>query len=307
MSSYGYVRVAACRPIVAVGEPMTNAIRTLELVHQAAQKGVQAAVFPELGLTGYTCRDLFLQTHLQKKAIEALAGFVMGTVGQKLIAIVGAPLVVDDQLFNCAVAVSGGRILAVVPKTYLPGYKEFEEYRWFAPASRLRSREVNLLGQVVPIGTDILIVASGSPGFKLGIEICEDLWMPIPPSSHHALHGATILANLSASNEVVGKVEYRRDLVRSQSSRCVAGYIYSSCGEGESTGDVVFSGHCLIAENGRIVAESERFSREPGLIVTDLDVEALTRERTMTGSFGQAVGGDIGVYREVVCEVSELD
>lgn len=308
--NYGYVRVAACQPVVALADPMANAAKTIELVEKAVQKGAQVAAFPELGLTGYTCRDLFLQTALQKKGLEALGFLVAESVRFDTILVVGLPFPADDQLFNVAAVVCKGRLLALVPKSYLPGYKEFEEHRWFAPASRLRSRTVKLFGQEAPIGTDIIVSVEdlqGASHFKLGVEICEDLWMPVPPSSHLALHGATVLVNISASNELVGKADYRSSLVESQSARCIAAYVYSSCGVGESTADVVFSGHALVAENGHIVAESERFCQDAGFIVADVDVERLQRERRLTGSFGEAVGQERSPYREVACKVGPAD
>src|SRR6202040_3378093 len=184
-------------------------------------------------------------------------------------AVVGLPLAVDDQVFNCAALLHRGRVLGVVPKSFIPNYKEFYEGRWFSAAATARSREIVLNGETVPFGTDFLFDATDVEGFLLGVEICEDLWAPVPPSAFQARRGATVLVNLSASNEVIGKANYRRQLVVNQSGRCIAAYVYASCGVWESTTDVVFGGHCLIAENGTLLAESRRFQRDDALLVAD--------------------------------------
>lgn len=305
--SYGHVRVGTAVPRVHVAYPSVNVAEMRALAAEAASAHVQVLLFPELCITGYTCGDLFHQLLLQRSAEDALAEFLATTRQHRMITVVGMPLRVDDQLFNVAVVCCAGRILGIIPKTYLPGYKEFYEPRWFAAAQRLRSREVVLCGQRAPIGTDLIVAASNIPYLRLAVEICEDLWMPIPPSAHHALHDALLLLNLSASNEIIGKAAYRRDLVAGQSARCIAAYAYASCGDGESTSTVCFGGHCLIAENGAILAESERFRRGNHLTIADVDLERLARERTMTGSFGQAVAGDAAPYRTIMCEVEPLD
>jgi NAD+ synthase (glutamine-hydrolysing) len=201
------------------------------------------------------------------------------------LAVVGLPLAVDDMVFNCAAVLHRGKILGVVPKSFLPNYKEFYEARWFAPASKANRRDINIAGQTVSFGTDRLFAAEDWEALIVGVEICEDLWVPVPPSSAQALDGATVLVNLSASNETIGKATYRRQLVLSQSGRCMAGYIYTSCGVGESTTDVVFGGHCLIAENGTMLAESHRFLREDSLLVADVDLDRLRVDRQRTNSF----------------------
>jgi NAD+ synthase (glutamine-hydrolysing) len=209
---------------------------------------------------------------------------------------------VDDLVFNCAAVLHRGRILGVVPKSFLPNYKEFYERRWFAPASAVRSGHVRLLGENVPFGSDLLFGAEDADNLTVGVEICEDLWVPIPPSSSQAIAGATVLVNLSASNEVIGKSAYRKQLVVNQSGRCFAAYLYSSCGVWESTTDVVFGGHCLIAENGTLLAESRRFSRAPHLLVADIDLDRLCVDRLRTNSFGEVQ--DYAVERRQLRKVS---
>jgi NAD+ synthase (glutamine-hydrolysing) len=287
MSHHGFLRVAAVVPTLRVADCTFNSERLLALMTRAESEDVSVVVFPELCVTGYTCADLFQQDALRTAAVETLQQLTqLGMMVYSGIAIVGLPLAVDDQLFNCAAVLHRGKVLGIIPKSFLPNYKEFYEARWFAHAAAARCREVTLAGKSVPFGTDLLFTATDVEGFTLGVEICEDLWMPIPPSSWQALNGATVLANPSASNEVIGKAAYRRQLVQSQSGRCIAGYIYASNGVSESTTDVVFGGHCLIAENGNLLAESERFQRDDALLITDIDLERLAGDRRRTGSFG---------------------
>lgn len=284
---HGMVRVAACSPVIRVADVVFNGVQITHWLGQAEQNEVAVLVFPELSLTGYTCGDLFSQKVLLDRAQASLKSIVEQT--QKHfggLALVGLPWMVDDQLFNCAAVICQGKLLGVVPKSFLPNYKEFYEARWFAPAASARSREVVFDGQRIPFGTDLLFQASDIEGLILGVEICEDLWVPVPPSSFHALAGATILANLSASNETIGKASYRRQLVANQSGHCVAGYVYSSSGVHESTTDLVFGGHCLIAENGSILQESQRFQRDGHLTTVEIDLDRLRIERIKTTSFG---------------------
>ncbi|HEY1860653.1 MAG TPA: nitrilase-related carbon-nitrogen hydrolase, partial [Gemmataceae bacterium] len=227
MSHHGFLRVAAAVPTLRVADCAYNRERLLALMTRAETEDVSLLLFPELSLTGYTCADLFQQESLRAAAAEALGQVAqLGMMVYSGVAIVGLPLAVDDQLFNCAAVLHRGTVLGVIPKSFLPNYKEFYEARWFALAAAARSSEVTVAGNTVPFGTDLLFNATDVEGFTLGVEICEDLWMPIPPSSWQALHGATVLANLSASNEVIGKAAYRRQLVQSQSGRCIAGYVY---------------------------------------------------------------------------------
>ncbi len=299
MTQHGFTRVAAAVPELRVADCPFNAQRILGLMAQANRERVAVLVFPELSLTGYTCADLFHQSTLQQAALSALAEVVeQGRALFTGLTVVGLPLVVDDQLFNCAAVFQAGRVLGVVPKSFLPNYQEFYEARWFAPAAAARSRTLHLGDGPVPFGADLLLDAGPSgEGLIVGVEICEDLWVPVPPSSHQALRGATVLVNLSASNEIIGKAAYRRQLVVNQSGRCLAAYVYAASGVWESTTDVVYGGHCLIAENGVLLAESPRCQRRETLLICDVDLERLRSERVRTNSFG---AGQAGLAREFV-------
>lgn len=289
MLQHGFLRVAAAVPSLRVADCDFNSGQILSLMREAESNCVHVLVFPELSLTGYTCADLFQQPVLQHGAIDALGRVLReGAEAYSGVAVVGLPLAVDDQVFNCAAVLCRGRLLGVVPKSFIPNYKEFYERRWFAAAATAHSREVRLLGAAVPFGTDRLFTATDADGLILGVEICEDLWVPAPPSSQQALAGATVLVNLSASNEVIGKANYRRQLVLNQSGRCMAAYVYTSCGVWESTTDVVFGGHALVAENGTMLAESKRFAREPSLTIADVDLDRLRADRVRTNSFGDS-------------------
>jgi NAD+ synthase (glutamine-hydrolysing) len=286
---HGFLRVAAATPPVRVADCAYNVGQILDLLGRAEADGVAVVVFPELALTGYTCADLFQHTALQRGAQGGLARLLQATTtGFAGVAVVGLPLAVDDQLFNCAAVLHRGRILGVVPKSFLPNYKEFYERRWFASASTARSDHIDLLGSRVPFGPDQLFAAADVDGLVLGVEICEDLWVPIPPSSFQALRGATVLVNPSASNEGIGKAAYRRQLVVNQSGRCFAAYVYAASGVWESTTDVVFGGHNLIAENGTLLAEARRFRRDGMLLAADIDLDRLRADRLRANSFGDA-------------------
>lgn len=285
MPANGFLRVAAASPELRVADAGFNADRTIALFGDADAAGADLVVFPETGLTGYTCHDLFHHPTLIRAAEDALARVVAASREFAPVAVVGLPVAVDGRLFNAAAVVHSGRLLGVVPKSYLPNYKEFYDARYFAPAAAGVSDAVTLAGETTPFGTDLLFAATNIEGFVLGVEICEDLWMPVPPSSWQALAGATVLANLSASNETIGKPAYRRQLVAGQSGRCVAGYVYASAGPGESTTDIVFGGHCLIAENGTVLAESPRFLRKSHLTLADIDPDRLLHDRVQTSSF----------------------
>src|SRR4051794_31283258 len=286
-NSFGFVRVAAASPSLRVADCSYNAQRVLALMERAEREAVAVLVFPELCLTGYTCADLFHQPHLQQAALTALEEvLVRGESVFSGVTFIGLPLTLSGQLFNCAAVIYGKSVLGIVPKSFLPTYKEFYERRWFAPAMALPAAHLTLFGAQVPIGIDLLFAAPACPYLTLGVEICEDLWIPQPPSARLALEGATVLVNLSASNEIIGKAAYRRQLVINQSARCLAAYVYSACGPDESTTDVVFGGHCLIAENGTLLGESPRLTREEKLVVADIDCERLHGERVRMGSFG---------------------
>jgi NAD+ synthase (glutamine-hydrolysing) len=287
MPYHGLLRVAAAVPQVQVGDCAFNVQQILALLARAQAAGVEVAVFPEMCLTGYTCHDLFHQDVLLRAASAALVE--LAEKGAKIycgLAVVGLPLLVDDHVFNCAAVFARGQVLGIVPKSHLPNYKEFYDGRYFTSGLKARSSAVALNSdQPTPFGTGLLFAAGGDPDVVVGVEICEDLWVPTPPSSQQALEGANVLLNLSASNEVIGKAAYRRELVSSQSGRCIAAYVYASCGVHESTTDLVFGGHCLIAENGTIQAESARFDRDAALLVHDVDLGRLRADRMRTTTF----------------------
>jgi NAD+ synthase (glutamine-hydrolysing) len=302
--NYGFVRVGAAVPLLKVADCDYNAEQTELLMRQAVDTGAQIVCFPELGITGYTCGDLFHQKVLIEQAEATLAGLMERTSALPILAIVGMPVRVENRLINAAVAFQNGKILSIVPKTWLPNYKEFYEKRWFSSAHEVRATQARLCGQEVPFGTDILLKNGEA---CVGIEICEDLWMPIPPSSSHALHGANLIFNLSASNELVAKNDYRKQLISQQSSRCIAAYIYASCGFGESTTDVVFAGNADIVENGVFLAEAERFSIKNQLIVSDVDVERLNADRLCNTGFTANFLPENSIdYRIVPFVLSEL-
>jgi NAD+ synthase (glutamine-hydrolysing) len=286
MHPYGFLRVAAATPRLRLGDCQANAAETLQLLEQAEAQGVNLVVFPECHLTGYTCHDLFHQESLHRSVAQALVQLLAhGGRRYRGVAVYGLPLAVGGQVFNVALAVQGERILGAVPKSYLPTYKEFYDRRYFSAAHHAQVDTVEIVGQSVPLGTDLLFECRQWPAWVFAIEICEDLWVPIPPSSQAALAGATVLVNLSASNDLVGKAAYRRQLVASQSGRCLAAYIYASSGVGESSTDLVFGGHALIAENGTLLAESDRFNWHSQLTVSDVDLQHLEHDRWQTNSF----------------------
>ena len=280
--NYGFVKVAAAVPHVQVADCFYNIGQIEGLMRQAAGKGVQLIAFPELSVTAYTCMDLFAQQTLPDHAEKALLKLIADTADLEMLTVVGAPLRTENRLINAAVVFQGGQILGVVPKTYLPNYKEFQEQRWFTSATELRKEVITIEGQTYPLGNHLLFQAGQ---LSVGIEICEDLWVPVPPSSLLAMEGANIIFNLSASNELIGKHHYLRSLISQQSARCMAGYIYASCGFGESSTDLVFAGNGIIAENGNILAESPRFTMEEQLVISEIDIESLQNDRQVNTSF----------------------
>ncbi|HEX2542886.1 MAG TPA: NAD(+) synthase [Caldimonas sp.] len=286
---HGFARVAVAVPRIRVADPAFNAAETVAMLEQAAAQGAVVVAFPELGLSAYTCDDLFHQRALLDACEAALAKVAEATTRLGAIAIVGLPLRVDHRLFNCAAVVGNGRVLGVVPKTYLPNYGEFYEARQFQPGDTALSTEIRLLGDDVPFGADLIFECEDLPLLKIACEICEDVWVPIPPSSYAALAGATVLVNLSASNITIGKSDYRHRLVSLQSSRCLAAYLYSSAGLGESTTDLGWDGQALIYESGDLLAESERFVTGSHYISADVDLERVSRERMRMNSFGYSV------------------
>jgi len=293
----GFVRVAAAIPELRVADCAFNVAAMADLVRQGEVEKAQVICFPELSITGYTCADLFFQQQLLTNAEKALNELQLLTFSTTAVIIVGMPVRVQNQLFNTAVVLQGGHILGVVPKTHLPNNNEFYEKRWFSPATATDVQRISLSGEEVPFGTDLLF-SDGK--FSFGIELCEDLWVPIPPSSQHTLHGADIIFNLSATNELIGKHQYLRQLIEQQSARCIAGYVYASAGAGESTTDVVYSGNGLIAENGKMIAASERFLFETQLVVSEIDIERLQADRMRNTNYNNDKSGR--VYRTVKLE-----
>ncbi len=287
--NHDFVRVAVATAGVQVADPAFNAGQTIALMREAAARRAVLVLFPELGLSAYSCEDLFQQRALLDACLDALGSVLEASRSLPLVAVVGMPLQVDHLLYNCAVVLSRGRILGVVPKTYLPNYREFYEMRQFSPADTATREAIDLAGQRdVPFGNRLLFQVEEQPLLTFHVEVCEDLWVPVPPSSYAALAGATVLLNLSASNITVAKADYRHQLVASQSARCLAAYLYSAAGPGESTTDLAWDGHALIYEDGTLVAESKRFSYEPQLICSEIDLERLSQERMRQTSFAQS-------------------
>ena len=310
--SHGFVRVAVCVPHVRVADPAYNAGHTSALAARASEAGAAVALFPELGISSYAIDDLLQQEALLDGVLAGISRIAEESRLLTPVLLVGAPLRFENRLFNCAVVIYRGRVLGVAPKTYLPSYREFYETRQFSAARHAVGREVQLLGDTVPFGNDLLFKAgltaaedatdsqAGPPRtsdkpsgssvgeFSLHVEICEDVWTPIPPSSYAALAGATVLANLSASNITIGKSLYRKDLCASQSGKCIAAYLYSAAGPGESTTDLAWDGHALIYEDGELLAESERFADHEQVIIADIDTERLAQSRMRQTSFNDA-------------------
>ena len=279
----GFVKAAAVTPKIKVADTKYNAELILDMMKESARQGAKIVVFPELCLTGYTCQDLFLQERLLQGAKDALMKLVKESASLDAIFFVGLPFEILGKLYNVAAVFSHGEVLGLVPKSYLPNYNEFYEARHFVSGAELATEVVLPDGSCVPADRDLLFVCEQMPKLRIGVELCEDLWTPNPPSISHALAGASVLVNLSASNELTGKDSYRRELVSGQSARLLAAYIYASAGEGESTQDLVFSGHNIIAENGQILAESKRFGH--GILYSEIDVERLCAQRRRMTTF----------------------
>lgn len=296
MREYGFVRVGAIVNYLSLANPIENAKEIIKMIKVAEKEGVAIVTTPELSLTGYTCQDLFLQDCLIDEAYIALKTILKETEKLNIISILGMPIRVDNQMFNCAVTISKGQILGVVPKTYVPNYSEFYEKRWFQSSSNLISSEITILDQTVPIGTNILFK---DKEVCFGIEICEDLWCVNPPSNAHTLHGANIIFNLSSSNEVIGKYEYRKNLVSMQSAKTISAYVYASSGVMESTSDILFSGASNIYESGTLLKENERFALESNLIYADVDIAKINNDRNKNISFMGVVGDEKYHYVDV--------
>ena len=283
---YGFVKTAALTPSIRVADCAYNARQIIEVLRAAAAAGAEIACLPELCITGYTCGDLFFQPVLQQGARDALADVLRDTAGLPLLFVLGLPLTHGGKLYNCAAVCQNGRVLGVVPKTHLPNYNEFYEKRQFTPAPA-ENGVIDLSGAQVPFGTNLLFQCGTQPALTLAVEICEDLWVPIPPSSELAMQGANLIFNLSASNELIGKHAYLRSLICQQSARCIAGYVYASAGFGESSTDLVFAGNGIIAENGTLLRESERVSMEEQLVISEIDIQNLQNDRRINTSFMQ--------------------
>ena len=286
--THGLVRAAVCTPAVLPGDPVFNAAETLRLAHEGDVESCDLMLFPELGLSAYAIDDLFLQDALLRQVEAEIGALATASARLKPVLIVGAPLIRNGRLYNCAVAISRGRILGVVPKSFLPNYREYYEKRWFAPGAGVTGLEMTLAGQTVPFGTDLVFEATDLADFTFHLEICEDFWAPQPPSTAGAMAGALILCNLSASNIVVGKADDRELLCASQSTRCQAAYLYSAAGPGESTTDLAWDGQASIHELGRRLAETDRFPTASEMAVADIDVERLRLERMRTPTFNDA-------------------
>ena len=284
----GLARVAACTPVAVSADPAANARAIIDLARKASAEGSAVAVFPELCVTGYAIDDLLLQDTVLRAAERTLADIAKASEGLLPVIFVGAPLRKDDRLYNCAVAIHRGRILGATPKSFLPNYREFYEKRWFAAGVGTDGGEISIAGTTVPFGPDILFCASDLPDLVVHAEICEDLWAPAPPSQSGALAGASLLLNLSASNIVIGKADLRETLCAAQSSRLSAAYVYCAAGAGESTTDLAWDGQASIFELGEAIAQGERFSLAPGLLIADLDLERVRLERLRTGTFHDA-------------------
>ena len=288
---YGFARVAAASPELKVADCSFNSQKIIEVIRDAKKQSVEYLLFPELCLTGYSCGDLFRLDTLLEGAKLALMTVADATKENSMVVMVGIPLSINGRLFNCAAVLQNGKILGIVPKTNLPGYNEFYELRWFTEAEHLEVTELKLGGDTVPVGADLIFVANEDENLSFGVEICEDAWVPVPPSSYLAQAGASLLFNLSASNELVGKADYRRGLVEGQSARCVAGYVYASSNCGESSTDLVYGGHLIIAENGQVLKESDRFYFDNKMIVADVDLDRLSFNRLIMGTFRGGKGG----------------
>lgn len=305
LHTHGFVRVAVAGPRSRVADPAFNVARTIEMAREADKRGASLVLFPELGISSYAIDDLLHQSALLSAVEAALGELLEASRALFPILVVGAPLTHRGRLYNCAVILRRGAILAVTPKTYLPNYREFYEKRHFASGAFISGEHIEVAGQSAPFGSDVLLEANDFPGLVIHTEICEDVWVPIPPSTRAALAGATVLLNLSASNAIVGKSDYRATLCASHSARCLAAYLYSAAGSGESTTDLAWDGEALVFENGALLAKAPRFSSEPQLILADIDISRLTAERMRQGTFGDCADLEAGAtpFRRVSFEL----
>ena len=303
MKKYGFVRVGAIVNKLVLASPLDNAKEIVKMIKKADKESISIVTTPELALTGYTCSDLFLQDELLEDVKKALSVILKETKDLDIISIIGMPLRCNNQLLNCAVVISKGDILGIVPKTYIPNYSEFYEKRWFVSSFDLKVKEVKLLEKIVPISPKLLFRDKDYKEITFAIEICEDLWSVFPPSNNHALNGASIIFNLSSSNEIVGKDSYRRKLVSIQSSKTLSAYIYANSGIMESTSDLVFGGSAFIYENGKLLKENKRFEIDSNLVYSDVDVKRLINERCRNSSFASSLYD--GDYKIIEVNVSD--
>ena len=301
MKENGFVRVGALVNKLSLGNAIENAKEISRQIKKAYEAGVEIIVTPELSLTGYTCGDMFLQDKLVKDSIIGLEYVLSETKSLNIISIIGMPISTNNALFNCGVVINRGKLLGIIPKTYIPNYKEFYECRWFSSSLNLDINEIELLGQKVPIGCDLLFQDRKNHNITFAIEICEDLWVVTPPSNDYAKSGATIIFNLSSSNELIGKHNYRKNLISSQSSKTISAYIYASSGMLESTSDILFGGASLIYENGTLLKEGERFLTESNIIYQDIDVLRLVNDRRVNKSFN--FSSDNKIYRRINIDI----
>lgn len=301
MKENGFVRVGALVNKLSLGNVIENAKEISRQIKKAYEAGVEIIVTPELSLTGYTCGDMFLQDKLVKDSIIGLEYVLSETKSLNIISIIGMPISTNNALFNCGVVINRGKLLGIIPKTYIPNYKEFYECRWFSSSLNLDINEIELLGQKVPLGCDLLFQDRKNPNITFAIEICEDLWAVTPPSNDYAKSGATIIFNLSSSNELIGKHNYRKNLIFSQSSKTISAYIYASSGMLESTSDILFGGASLIYENGTLLKEGERFLTESNIIYQDIDVLRLVNDRRVNKSFN--FSSDNKIYRRINIDI----
>lgn len=285
MNEYGYVKVGASTLELKVSDTIYNVQMIKKQIDEAVNKNIQIISFPELSITGYTCGDLFNQDILIDKSYEGLKDLVDYSKDKMIVIIVGSPIKCENKLYNCAVVINNGKILGIVPKTYIPNYNEFYEMRWFKSSNDLKIKEINLFNEIVPIGVDLIFTSKLDNELKFGVEICEDVWSLYPKSNDYASSGASIIFNLSASNETIGKYDFRKELIKMQSIKTISGYVYSSSGINESSTDLLFSGSSLIYENGKLLSENNRFDFNSNLIYSDVDIKRLVNDRRKNTSF----------------------
>ena len=285
MNEYGYVKVGASTVELKVANTIYNVEMIKKQIDEAINKNIQIISFPELSITGYTCGDLFNQDVLIDASYEGIKDLVNYSKDKMIVIIVGAPIKCENKLYNCAVVINDGKVLGIVPKTYIPNYNEFYEMRWFKSSNDLKVKEINLFNETVPIGVDLIFTSKLNDELKFGVEICEDVWSLYPKSNDYASKGANIIFNLSASNETIGKYDFRKELIKMQSIKTISGYVYASSGINESSTDLLFSGSSLIYENGKLLGENNRFEFNSNLIYGDIDIKRLINDRRKNTSF----------------------